>query len=310
MDTNFTRLGYIAESTFGTTPSSAVTLIKRVSGTIQPRQSTVTSEEIRSDLRASKPIRTAQWAQGDVNIEWSYGTYDTLLEGLLGGTWTTNVLVDGTTKRSFTFEDSFIDTNISPDIYMIYKGCRMASMNFSLALGAPVRGSFSVLGATPSIATATVGNGTHTAVNTNPIWNCTDMVSDIEEGTALGTNVTRITAMEINLTRALRLNQQIGSLNPFDVGTGRLMISGTLTQYFESVSLMTAYLAFQRRALMVQFTDELTNILKIEMPKVHYVGDPNVEISGPDGDCMVTLNFEAYGDVGDAYSIRFTRTPT
>lgn len=310
MDSNFTRIGYVAETTFGTTPSAALQLVRTTGGGLQPRQSTTSSEEIRADLRSSKPVRTGQWSQGEFGVEWSYGLADDFLQALLGGTWTTNVLLDGTVKRSFTLEQSFIDTNISPDQYLIHKGCRVEQITMQFALGAIVKGTLGFLGATPSIAQATVGNGTHTAPGTQSQWNCTDMVTDIEEGTALGTNITRVTGIDLTIRRALRPNFQIGSLNPFDIGTGRLHISGQITQYFETDTLLDAWFAFESRAIMVQASSNGANqVLKIELPKVKYTGDPQVNVPGPDGDCMVTMNFEAYADVGDAHMIRVTRTP-
>lgn len=309
MDSNFTRLGYVEETTFGTTPSANLQLLRRTGGNIRPRRTTVTSEEIRSDLRAGKPVRTAEWAQGDVNVEWSYGTLDDMLEGLLMGTWNTNVLIDGTTHRSYTFEDQFVDTNVSPDQFMIYKGCRVASLSMSLGLGAIVRGSLGILGATPSIAQASAGTG-----NTNPtttgVLNTVDMVTDLEEGAALGTNITRVTGMDLNITRALRAKHQLGSLNPFDIGVGRLMVTGTITQYFENDTLVDAWFAFGDRALKIELTDDLTNAYSIEIPQIKYVSDLQVDVPGPDGDCMVTVNFEAYTEVGDAHLIEITRTPT
>ena len=58
---------------------------------------------------------------GDIKGELSYGTFDDLLEAVLCGTWTTDVLKAGTTRRSFTFERYFADITQ----YLRYRGCEI-----------------------------------------------------------------------------------------------------------------------------------------------------------------------------------------
>lgn len=310
-DSNFTNLGVVEEVTFGTTPASALQLLRRTGGNITPRRSTTTSDEIRSDLRAGKPVRTSQWCEGDVNVEWSYGSFGLIQQGLLMEDYASNVLVDGTTEKSFTFEDQIVDDGISPNQYMIYKGCRIAGLTLSCATESIVTGSFGVMGATPSIAQASAGTGAATAATTTEVWNCVDMVTGIEEAASGSTaaSLSKVQGVDLSIQRALRTKMEIGNLNPFDIGVGRLMVTGTITQYFEDDRLMDAWFAFTDRLLNLEFTDSAGNVLLIEIPKIKLVGDAAVDIPGPDSDVMATYNFEAYADVGDTALIRFTRTP-
>lgn len=312
-DSNQTRLGYVEETTFGTTPSSNLQLLRRTGGAISPRRTTVTSEEIRSDLRAGQPVRTSEWFEGDVNVEWSYGTLDDILEGVCMDSWTTNVLTDGTTEKSYTFEDQIVDSSFSPNQYMVYKGGRIANLSMSLATEAIVSGSFSVMGTTPSIAQSSAGTGNTTETTTGP-FNTVDMVTTLTEGPVSGTesDLTRVVGVDLNLQRALRKKMEIGALNPFDIGIGRLMVTGSIQVYFENDTLMDAWFGYTDRSLTLTLDDNGStgggNQLQIVIPKFKLVGDPAVDIPGPDSDVLATFNFEAYADADDSYLIQFTRT--
>jgi len=309
MDSNLTNLGYVEETVFGTTPSANLQLFRRTGGNIVPTQPSVVSQEIRSDLRAGRPVRVGQMASGTINMEWSYGTLDDILEGMLLEAWDSTVLVDGTTKKSYTFEEQFVDPDISPSQYKIYKGCRISQLSMSLGIGAIVTGSFGIMGATPSIAQASSGTGNTNPTTTGP-WNTVDMVTSLLEGVAGGSPVAlgKTTGVELNLSRNLREKREIGSLNPFDIGVGRLLVSGSIQQYFEDDVLMDAWFAFEDRELTVVLTDEDSNVFTIEIPKLKLVGDANIDNPGTDSDRIVTVNFEAYANAGDAALIRFTNS--
>lgn len=312
-DTNFSSIGYVEETTFGTTPSANLQLLRNTGGNINPQRDTVTSGEIRSDLRSGEPVRTAEWSEGSVDVEWSYGTLDDLLEGMLFEAWASNVLVDGTTEKSYTFETQFEDPSISPDQFIIHKGCRLSQISMSLALGSIVTGSFGVLGATPSIAQASAGTGDTSETTTSP-YNTVDMVTTLNEAGATETEaaIGSIVGVDLSLDRDLRRQHEIGSLNPVDIGTGRLLVTGSIQQYFEDDQLLDAWFAFGDRQLTIVLDDNGStgggNQLQIEIPKMRYVGEPAIDRPGPDSDAIVTVNFEAYADVGDAALIRFTRT--
>lgn len=310
-DTNQTRTAFVEETAFGTTPSSNLQLLRTTGGTLTPRRTTVTSDEIRDDLRSGEPVRTSEWAEGDVNVEWSYGTLDDILEGVLMNAWASNVLIDGTTEKSYTFEEQIVDPTFSPDQYMIYKGCRIASLSMSLALESIVTGSFSVMGATPSNAQASAGTG-NTDPNSNSPFNTVDMVTTLTEGAQGGSeaSLSRIVGVDLTLTRALRTKMEIGALNPFDIGVGRLSLTGSVQQYFEDDSLVSPWFNYTERGLTLVLDDGAGtgNSITIEIPRLKYVGDLQIDKPGPDDDVLVTANFEAWGNVDDTEAIKFTRS--
>lgn len=307
-ESNLTELAFVEEVTFGVTPASAMQVLRITGGGITPTQNTVTSAEIRADLRAGRPVRTSQVANGTVNVEWSYGTLDAILEGMLMDDWTTDVLVDGTTRKSYTFEDRF--ASLSPAVYNHFLGSRIASLSMELAMDSIVSGSFGVMSAIPALGeAATAGSGSTAATTTGP-WNTTEMVEELTEAASGSTPATlgKVTGVSFNITRDLRDKRAFGDVNAFDIGVGRLIVTGSITQYFEDVALLSAWQSFGDRALRLNFADEDGNEFLTEIPKLKYVGDLNVENPGVDSDRMVTANFEAYATATDAALIRFTRT--
>lgn len=307
-DSNRSQLGYVEETTFGTTPSANLQILRTTGGQITPTQSTVTSQEIRADYRAGRPVRTSQMAEGTINLEWSYGTLDDILEGMLLESWSSNVLVDGTTAKSYTFEDQFL--GLDTPLYNQFTGCRISALSMSLAQDAIVSGSFGVMAATPSLGeTSSAGTGNTDPTSTGP-WNTVDMIEELTEAASGSTpaSLGRVVGVELNMTRSLRAKRELGSLNPFDIGLGRLMVAGSITQYFEDADLIGSWEAFTDRLLRIQFADEAGNEMLIEIPKLKLVGDLSVENPGVDADRLVTANYEAYADADDAALIRFTRT--
>lgn len=305
MDSNLTNVGYVEEVVPGTTPSAALQLLRRTGGNLTPQTQTTRSSEIRSSLRPGNVVRTSQMVRGSLDVEWSYGTLDDMLEGMLMDSWASNVLVDGTTKKSYTFEEQFVDGAISPSQYMIYKLCRIGSISMDLALNSIVTGSVGIMGATPSNAQASAGTG-NTAATTTEAFNCTDMLSQLQENSS---DLGKVYGLSVNIDRALRPKEELTSLNPFEIGVGRLMVTGQIQQYFEDARLIAKYLAFTQTDLDFTLTDSAGNDLQCEIPKIRFVGDADISNPGPDGDRLVTLNWEAEALDSDAALIRFTRTP-
>jgi hypothetical protein len=89
------------------------------------------------------------------------------------------------------------------------------------------------------------------------------------------------------------------------------MVTGQIKQYFHDARLWQGWSDFTDKALAIKMDDSSGagggKTYQIDIAKMRYVGDPMIEIPGPDSDCFVTVNFEAYALVSDAFLIKFTR---
>jgi hypothetical protein len=87
---------------FGTTPTTPVLKpIRHTGTTLGLSKDAIESEELRQDRQVANFRHGNKSVAGDVNVELSYGTFDDLIEATLAGTWATDVLKAGTTRRSF-----------------------------------------------------------------------------------------------------------------------------------------------------------------------------------------------------------------
>lgn len=104
-DANRVRISYIEESTYGVTPSGALNTLRYTGESLQQATDTTVSQEIRADRQTGDFIRTGLRANGDLNFELSYGTYNglfksALFSGALSSTITQTVSVQVTVTNA------------------------------------------------------------------------------------------------------------------------------------------------------------------------------------------------------------------
>src|SRR5690554_4597229 len=94
--TNEVRLAMIAETAWGETPTTPTfDTVRLTSESFQPSKETVDSSEIRSDRNLAETMMVGQGAEGSIDFEWSYGTFDDLLAAALFSDWSNDELVNG-----------------------------------------------------------------------------------------------------------------------------------------------------------------------------------------------------------------------
>lgn len=86
-DTSRFQLYYMTESNWGTTPASALTELRVTGESLNLQESSVTSDEIRSDRQITDLIRTGFEPNGDISFELSYGTFDPFFEAAFFGSF-------------------------------------------------------------------------------------------------------------------------------------------------------------------------------------------------------------------------------
>lgn len=137
-DASRVNLAYVAESTFGVTPSGPPTLadIRHTGETLRQDTSTTTSNEIRADRQIPDRPRTSISASGDINFELFYGDplHDLFRYALWSADWTTAVTVaSGDTGVSAAASDNSFnhtgswDNNPAPGDWIQVSGFTGAS---------------------------------------------------------------------------------------------------------------------------------------------------------------------------------------
>lgn len=297
-----TRLASIVESTYGTTPSTPTFLNQRFTAEdLNANIENTTSNEIRPDRNISDLIQTGQDAGGSVDFELSYGSFDLWLESVMFGAWSTNVLKNGVTQKSFTIEKTFEAG--ATDQYHRFTGCVANSMSLSIAAGAVVTGSFDFMANGFSSAQAAIAGASYTAANANPVINAATNFGSLA---VTGVTSPQLTALELNINNNLRQQRVIGSLDSIGLGTGRFEVTGSLTAYFQNAELYELFLAGTASDLTFNLTDSLGNDYEFVIANLKF-DTGRVVAGGGDQDVLAEMTFRGLYD-GTDNTLQITRT--
>ena len=152
------QLAYIKESEWGTTPATPAWQILRLTGeSFKIARETKQSAEITPERNVSYLIHIGGGAEGGFNFEMSYGAYDDILASMLYGTWVDNVLSNGVTQSSLSFEKKFLVDTATYN-YFRYTGMIPNTMNLSIAAGEIITGSFDFVGKGGSVAATAIAS--------------------------------------------------------------------------------------------------------------------------------------------------------
>ena len=293
------NLSYILESAFGTTPTSpGFTPIRHTGTTMGLTKEAMESEELREDRQIAHFRHGNKSVSGDINFELSYGGLDALLEAVMCGTWATNVLKAGTTRRSFTLERHHQDIGK----YLRSTGCQFNAFSLSVAPNSMVTGSFGVIGKGFTTSASALGSSTYSAETTTAPFD--SFTGSITEG---GSAVAVITGLELSVDNGMEALYVVGSDETLEPSIGKSTVTGSITAYFEDTTLIDKFIAETASAIVFTLTDALGNDYIVSLPNIKYnSGSP--EVSGP-GAITVTLDFVALYYASDASQMKITRVP-
>lgn len=293
-------LHFIAETTYGTTPSTpGFSPIPHTGTSLAVSKDAVESEKLRGDRQVEDFRHGNKTVGGDITCELEYEAFDDLLEAVCCGTWATDVLKAGTTRRSFTIQRKFGD--IATPEFHTYKGCEFNTLAVSVSPNAMVTTTFGVIGKDLTLATSAIAGSTFAAdVGNSPFDSFTGSIS---EG---GSSIATVTSIEFTLENGIEPLFSVGSQTTNRPSIGRSRLTGTLTTYFESKTLYEKFLNETSSSITLTLTDLDGNSYEFDFSNVKYnSGQPDV--SG-EGTVTVAMDFIALYDSSDDSQLRITRS--
>lgn len=292
---------YVAEATYGTTPSTPTwTPLPNTGTTLALTKDAIESEKLRGDRQIEDFRHGNKSINGDVTAELEYGALDPLLEAVMCGTWATDVLKTGTTRRSFTIERKFSD--IAVPEYHRYTGSEFNTLALSVAPNAMVMATLGVVGKDLAIATTEVASSTYSADSANTPFD--SFTGSITEG---GSSIATVTSFDLTIENGLDPLFTVGSSTTQRPSIGKSRVTGSLTTYFESNTLYSKFLNETSSAIVLTLTDVAGNEIELNIPNVKYnSGQPDV--SG-EGAITVSMDFVALYNSGSASQLVITRNP-
>ena len=289
-----TRLSYIPEVTFGTTPAGNFTEIPFNTHNLNISKERVESSSIQSDRMPRHDRHGNIQAGGDISVELLADDYDAFLESLMFSTWDASPssapdeLKVGTTLKSFSIEDYMADI----DQARLFTGMAVSQATISMAPNQMVNTTFSFMGSGGSISAT---EKTVDSASTNQPFDA--YAGDItigDSGGSLSSNAT-ITAVELTINNSLNPTFVIGSNTTPQLEYGICEVEGTITAHFEDATLYNRFLNETETALEIDVQDPgAVNTYSFFLPKVKFNG-ADVPVENPQSR-MISIPFVALYD--------------
>jgi len=299
-----TRVAEVAESTFGTTPSSPsfneLRFIPPIS--TSPTINTVQSQEMRSDRNLSDLIAVGETASFDLPFELSYGSYDNLLESLMYNTWSTDVLKNGVAEKSQTIEVTYEAG--ATDQYHRFLGAIANNLSLQMDAQSVVTGSFSFIAKEFEQAETEIASATYAGVNSNPV---------IESSTGFasfaitGLTSPAVTSLSLDITNNLTPANVLGSKYAREIVAGQFNVTGTATLYFEDDEAMALALGGTAADLTFQVGGASSLNYEFNIPNLKF-GNPTVTAGGNDQPLVIEVPFTGLYDSSEDATLKITRT--
>lgn len=300
--TSRSTVAYIAESTFGTTPATPTfKKLRRTNGNLTTKKTTVVSDEVQVDRNVRDELQVAQDVSGSYDLELSYGTLDDILEGVALSAWSSDVLKNGTTGKSFTFEET-VDVGGS-NTYSRFPGCYIDQLSLTVSSRALVKGSVSIMGLKETLDTAIISGATYTADNSNVIETGVTVASLSVAGLS---PAPKVKSIAVTIKNNLRIRDTVGSLYTEEFGMGQCDVTGTLEAYFESNALYQKVLDHGSGSISFTIGSVTTKKYTFTMPLCRFL-DGAKKLGGKNDDVMVSIPFRATYDATSGASITITR---
>ena len=293
----------IPEATYGTTPATPALLTVRHTGcSLGTDKDSMQSEELRADRQIADFRMGQNKVGGGVDVEVSTDVqFTTLLEALLGGTWTANVLKAGVTRRWFSMLRKFGDAGFDKP-YLLFTGVEIASAEFKITPDKIATASFDTVAKTMTVSATAPTGATFpaTAVAASPMDAFTGTIK--EGGSVIGV----VSDLSFKLDNGVDRRFVIGSKDTILPQIGRSNVTGSMTAYFESAAMLEKFLNETQSSLEFTLTAG-AKTLTFLLPAIKYTGG-KPDVSG-EGSITLQMPFQAVYDATEATNIKITRVP-
>jgi hypothetical protein len=292
-DANRTRLLFAQETTWNTPATASMTELRLTGESLVPEIETITSAELRSDRMISDVIQTSRQNSGGFDFEFSYATFNSLLEGAMFEAWSGLTLNNGITKKFYTIEKGHLDI----DEYFLFSGMMVNTFTLNLATSSICTGNITFLGSDATLSQVTNAVATVSA-NTNDVFNCMGNVATIQEGNYSGayTNMNGIYIQELSFTinNNLRPVHAIGFDTIQEVAVGKMDVTGNMNVYFTNDRLFDKFLAGSALKLKFQLSSGGSSYI-FEFPRVKFETE-STTAPGQDQDVIENMTWRALKD--------------
>ena len=277
----------IPEVTPGVTPTGTWDTLRLTGNALTPTVNTQVSDEITDTRLSQGSVATSIDIGGDLTAEFSFGSFDQLLEAAFYGNWTGNVLSVGDTRHTFSIAKGYDDVGV----HGVFKGAHVSTFALDVPSDGKITATFNMacLDYTDSETSIVVSPN---APTTTPFLSNNNVGTILVNGQSLE-GVACVSAMTVNLDNSLQTQRCLGSdsLGPGAHIATEAAITGSITLAWSKRAWEIWKNTFTRAPIGVVFpiTDSLGNKYTFNFPAVEVDGElPN---GGKRDLIEVTLNY-------------------
>lgn len=297
-------LAYIAEATYGTTPTTpALTYIPYTTHSLNLSKARVQGNDIQPDRMLRVDRHGNRQVGGDIVVDMRKGDYDAFLESAFMSTWATNVLKVGTTLKSFSIEDSANDT-ASTDAFRLFTGMAVSSLAVSIKPNEMVTGTFGFVGKDMTAALTSAGTSSYGTI-TKPFDAYSGTIKIADAGGVLA-GISTVTGVDFTINNNFNPTFVVGSATTPQLEYGLATVEGTITAYFEDLTLINRFINETETAFEVQVdSPDATAGHTWLFPRIK-INAADVPVTGPTSR-VISLPFVALYDSTELTNVKLTR---
>ena len=300
-----TRLSFITETTYGTTPAGNFTELPFSTHNLSLTKDRVQGSDIQTDRMTRHDRHGNRNAIGDIVFDLRSDNYDAMLESLMFSAWDAtpssapDELKVGTTIKSFTFEDYLADI----DQARLFTGMAVSQAQFSIQPNQMITTTVGFVGQDMSVG-STEKTVTAAALNA-PFDSHSGALTLANTGATLIAN-NAITSIDFTVNNSLSPTFVVGNSSSQQLEYGRAEVEGTITAYFEDLTLVNRFLDEVDTGLKITVNDPSgNNEYGFFFPRVKFNG-ADAPVANPQSR-IITIPFVALYDATAGSNLVITR---
>lgn len=300
------RLSYIVESAYGTTPAGNFLELTKNTFNTDLTKELIDGNELNSNRQKKYSRHGTRTVTGDLVVDLRDGEYDALIESAMFSTWDASpsaapdIIKIGTTLKSFSVEEWAADI----DQASVFTGMVVNSMAVSVQNNQTVQTTFNFLGKDMTVG-ATEKTVTEAAL-ANPFdGNVANSIVGVADTGSSASSINTITGIDFSINNNLEPSFNIGSDVTGQTIYGNAVVEGTITAYFEDVTLFNRFLNETETNLEVSVANAAGTTYSFLFPRCKFNG-ASKPVDGP-GARLLTIPFQALWDSTEETSLIIER---
>ena len=310
VESNDVELSFAPEVSWGVKPASAFQAVRFTSESFSGNKSRSRPSEVRTDYQASAAITTQVAASAGLNIAFSAGTYDTLLAGLLMGSWGAvgaNGAPAGASRltNGTLFQSYFFQKRLSDSMFLVYPGTYWSAGTLTASTGQFLTGSLSGMAKSQDSAVTNQSTG---AVLAAPQGRVIDNVAGFNALLLDGAPIDAVAdAISINISKEGAAGQYgLGSASAQGMLRGTTTVTGSVRTFFRNFDLYELYMAESLHAVSFEVEDPDGARYVLTLPSTTLM-NPSITAGGPGQAVVCEFQLEAGPDPVLGYTISIDR---